>query len=249
MAQQTKQLEKSALPSYIVHVSLRAKHVRLKVSVEYGVEVVVPHDFDHSQIPEILQKKQTWLKAANDRIAQYRQLFLTESSTQLPESIALRALDEEWTVRYQTTSSARISTTQQFSYQLTVQGLVEDEAACRLSLRRWMSRKAQEHLFPWLQELSTAHNLSFEKALIRGQKTRWASCSCLKTISLNYKLLFLPPHLVRYVLIHELSHTVHLNHSKQFWAFVATLDPDYKASDQELKEAWRYVPLWVEHLK
>jgi predicted metal-dependent hydrolase len=66
-------------------------------------------------------------------------------------------------------------------------------------------------------------------------------------ISLNYKLLFLPPEVVRYVFVHELCHTIHMNHSTAFWNLVAEKEPDYECLDTELQNVWRYVPAWVEH--
>ncbi|NJO71364.1 MAG: M48 family metallopeptidase [Oscillatoriales cyanobacterium RM1_1_9] len=194
------------------------------------------------------RKKQKWLKSAEDRIAQHREFFVADSSTRLPEALFLQSMGEQWTIQYQGTLSSRVSIAFQSNSRLIVRGFIEDETACQLALKRWIMGRAQECLVSWLQKLSEIHGLSFEKAVVRGQKTCWASCSHRKTISLNYKLLFLPPHLVHYVLIHELSHTVHLNHSRQFWGFVGTLEPDYKAADQELKEAWRYVPPWIERL-
>jgi predicted metal-dependent hydrolase len=58
--------------------------------------------------------------------------------------------------------------------------------------------------------------------------------------------LFLPPYLVRYIFIHELCHTVHLNHSADFWNLVAAKEPNYKLYDSELNKGWCYVPEWVE---
>jgi hypothetical protein len=69
------------------------------------------------------------------------------------------------------------------------------------------------------------------------QKTRWASCSRHRTVSLNMKLLFLPPELVRYVFVHELCHTVHMNHSREFWRFLAVKEPRYKELDKQLRTA------------
>jgi len=81
--------------------------------------------------------------------------------------------------------------------------------------------------------------------LVRSQRSRWGSCSRRRAISLNQKLLFVPPPLVRYVFLHELCHTVHFDHSPAFWAFLAQREPRWKALDEELDMAWRYVPLWA----
>jgi len=89
-------------------------------------------------------------------------------------------------------------------------------------------------------------NLPFKNVSIRGQKTRWGSCSSDQSISLNCKLLFLPSPVVRYVLIHELCHTVHMNHSAAFWALVGCFEPNYRQLDRNLRDARCDVPLWME---
>ncbi|MBD2016696.1 M48 family metallopeptidase [Microcoleus sp. FACHB-53] len=234
------------LPNYSIRESQRAKHLRLKVSIENGVEVIVPKGFDQSRIPGILQKKQVWLETAVKRIDERRQFFTSTVSNSLPESISLVAIAEDWKVEYHQTSASRVVITEKPGRQLLVRGKVNDVDACKLAFRRWISRKAHNHLVPWLKEVSQINNLPFEKTLIKGQKTRWASCSQHKTISLNYKLLFLPASLVHYVFIHELCHTAQLNHSRKFWALVNEKEPNYKQLNAELREAWRTVPLWVE---
>jgi hypothetical protein len=97
-----------------------------------------------------------------------------------------------------------------------------------------------------LRELSFDINLPFNRISIRGQKTRWASCSTQKNISLNYKLLFLPPDLVHYVFVHELCHTVYMDHSSAFWRLVSEKQPDYQHFRHQIRDGWRYIPRWVE---
>ena len=63
------------------------------------------------------------------------------------------------------------------------------------------------------------------------------------------KLMFLPYHLVRYVIIHELCHTVHLNHSLKYWQLVKQVEPDFQLLEKELGEASRFVPDWINFKK
>jgi len=86
----------------------------------------------------------------------------------------------------------------------------------------------------------------FGRVLVKSQRTRWGSCSRRKTISLNLKLLFIPQDLAQYVLIHELCHTVHLNHSQKFWALLTRHEPDCKNKEKELRSAGRFVPAWID---
>ena len=71
------------------------------------------------------------------------------------------------------------------------------------------------------------------------------SCASSGTISLNAGLLFLEAPLVRYLFIHELCHLYSLSHSRRFWSIVEHFEPDYRALDRRLTEAWALVPLWV----
>jgi predicted metal-dependent hydrolase len=88
---------------------------------------------------------------------------------------------------------------------------------------------------PWLEGLSNKHDLPFQQVMVRGQKTRWASCSSRHTISINYELLFLDAKLVDYVLVHELCHTRHLHHGPAFWALVQRFEPEYLQLHQSLR--------------
>lgn len=77
---------------------------------------------------------------------------------------------------------------------------------------------------------------SYDKVTIRDQKTRWGSCSSSGTLSFNYRLMLAPPQILDYVVVHELCHLKHMNHSPAFWQAVADVLPDYKERKQWLKE-------------
>lgn len=80
--------------------------------------------------------------------------------------------------------------------------------------------------------------VTYGRITVRNQKTRWGSCSSDGNLNFNFKLFFLPEHLMDYVVVHELSHRIHMNHSKDFWKVVATYCPDYKKCTQELKHIY-----------
>ena len=77
---------------------------------------------------------------------------------------------------------------------------------------------------------------NYTSITIRDQKTRWGSCSSSGTLSFNYRLIFAPPAILDYVVVHELCHLTHMNHSRDFWNMVESVLPDYKERRQWLKE-------------
>ena len=100
---------------------------------------------------------------------------------------------------------------------LVMRGATNDVDACQTALKEWLTDKAEERLIPWLKRISDEIGLSYSSVSIRQQQSRWGGCSSRRLISLNAQLLFLPPELVIYVLVHERCHAKHLSHLPRFW--------------------------------
>jgi len=87
-----------------------------------------------------------------------------------------------------------------------------------------------------VEHFNKIYKYNFNKINIKNQKTRWGSCSKKRNLNFNYKLLFLPPKLRDYVIVHELCHLKEFNHSRKFWALVAKTFPDHKKVKDELRK-------------
>lgn len=230
------------LPEYAVRESMRAKHVRLRVSTHDGLVVVVPKGFDHAQIPGILLEKNRWIDCAMSELERRRALM--EPADELPERIVLRAIGEDWSIERQDGAASSVRITEHVGNRLLIRGKIATPNAWRPALRRWVVGKAKQRLLPWLEAVAAEHGFQVGRVSIRCQKTRWGSHSKRGTVSLNAQLLFVPPHLVRYVFLHELCHSVHLDHSARFWALLRHHEPQTDTLRKELRTAWRYVPGW-----
>jgi len=95
--------------------------------------------------------------------------------------------------------------------------------------------EAKEYIIPRTKELAQIHGLKHGKISVRNAKTRWGSCSGVNNISLNIQLMRLPSELIDYVILHELAHTVHKNHSSQFWSFLNQISGDAQGLDHKLR--------------
>ncbi len=124
-------------------------------------------------------------------------------------------------------------------------GAVDDADAALAALRRWRDRTARAALPGLLGECAQRVGVQPQRIVVRGQKTRWGSCSAAGTISLNRDLVFLPEHLAEYVMVHELAHLVHRNHSPRFYEQLAQWYPATQSARVEMREGWRHVPAWA----
>ncbi len=77
---------------------------------------------------------------------------------------------------------------------------------------------------------------TYSRISIRGQKTRWGSCSAKGTLSFNWRLMLAPPAVLDYVVVHELCHLSHMDHSDSFWKKVESVYPDYRTARKWLKD-------------
>jgi predicted metal-dependent hydrolase len=115
----------------------------------------------------------------------------------------------------------------------------------RAALRRWLAGRAQLAFAGPLSRLATEMGAGYQRLQIRRQRTRWGSCSTRGTISLNCCLLFQRPEVVRYLMVHELAHVAHMNHSARFWRQVGCFEPRWRELDRELVQGWQRVPRWA----
>ena len=99
--------------------------------------------------------------------------------------------------------------------------------------------QAKEILPQRVEQIAALMNVKYERITIRHQKTRWGSCSGKGNLNFNCMLMLTPPHIRDYVIVHELCHIKELNHSKQFWAEVERVMPDYKERRDWLKKNGR----------
>lgn len=232
------QTRENGLPEHRIRVSRRARRVRIRISPLGEVEVVIPPGFDPAGVPRILAERRDWLRRTRERLMQ-RARTRPETHGLRPRRVELQAIEEIWQVEY----AADLSRKWLESRPVRRLTLAPDRPAPHL--RDWLQRRARETLPDWLRQTAAELGFRINRISVRGQKTRWGSCSARHDISLNRNLLLLPPPTVRYLFIHELCHTRHLNHSAHFWEEVARHAPDFQRHERQLREAARTLPLWV----
>jgi len=228
--------------AYTLKVSARARRVTMRIQPGLGLVVTIPKRFAKRDVPSVLAEHESWIRESLDDLERqtphaYRQWP--------PETLHLQALDERWWLHFGQ-SSARMDGSSQPEMHVHLPISADDKPAVAATLAGLLKRRARQVLPPWVARLAEPHGLSVARVSVRGQRTVWGSYSSSGTLSLNYKLLFLPERYVDYVLLHELAHTRFLDHSPEFWRFLFSLDEEAEHLDATMNEVTQGVPPWLE---
>lgn len=227
-------------PHYTLRRSPRAKNIHLRITPHTGLEIVVPHLPRRPEvIHDLLQTHKIWIEKTLHKYNMQRgQPQMHPATTQLN----FTSFNQSWQINYLKLAGEKVFVRRAGVFQLACIGAIENIPLKLIAFRSWLNKRGKELLIPRLQHYSDLYQLPFNQCQIRYQKTRWGSCSARKLICLNHKLLFLPEHLIRYVMIHELCHTIHLNHSGRFWQLVAKFDPQVEQHRHEMRDTTQWIP-------
>jgi predicted metal-dependent hydrolase len=209
--------------NYQLKQSYRIRGIRLEIRHDTGLTVVVPRNYKHDQVHDILHKKADWiLRHLPRRNAVQMPLFNKEVDH--GEKICYMGKIVELIVTSNGHKSGPVELKDLKLY-INLNGRKGSVAAV---LEKWYRNQAELVFTQKADSYKDLMGLRYRRIVIRGQKTRWGSCSPSGTLSLNWKLLFAPEPVINYVIIHELAHLKHMDHSQRFWDFLARFCTDWE---------------------
>lgn len=231
-------LKKSAQPDPSAlgfeYVTKRSRRKSVCIQIKGGqVRVLAPMRYPNAQIAEFVEQKQAWINA---KLAQQQAIEQRKSDFKNADQVL-------WRGENKTLVCLRAS-----QYQLSVDDkqvtMHIPNRVNQLNLASYRKKKlallyqqeAAEHLPTRLAQLSDITGLRPSGLTIKQYKARWGSCNNRGHINLNYLLMMTPDFVIDYVIIHELCHLKHMNHSANFWQLVALHCPDFKQAKQWLKQ-------------
>lgn len=226
-----------------VRVSPRARRLSLRVYPDARVEVVVPPRARPREIEHFIAAHREWIDAKRAQALANR----PAPEPFPPPFIDFALTGERWRVQLAGgTGGIRIAEPRAADAErvLRISGDARP-SALRRALRAWLLRAARERLEPRVAARAAASGVRYARVSIRRQRSRWGSCSVRGTISLNVCLLFQRAPVVDYLIVHELTHVKHMNHSARFWRAVEVDCAQWRELDRELVRGWRTVPRWV----
>jgi len=217
--------------SYTVKRSIRAKHVRLEVRPETGLIVVIPKSYRPERILGLLKEKRRWILG---KLAMFGNARLPTANEELKsgDTIAYLGKTLEVVTRQSNKNADSVKLERN---KLIVTTRLEN---CRLALvvEQWFRTQAEGLIREKVDKLSGHLGVRYNRLIIRGQKTRWGSCSQKGNLSFNWKLIMTTENVIDYVIVHELAHLKEMNHSKKFWQLVAQHCPQWREHKKWLND-------------
>ena len=224
----------------------RQRKKTYQVSIVGGeVVLAVPHSTTNKQAEEMVRQKARWILSKLDVAPAKPQVPTFLSGERLPYRGGELTL---WVQAVVSTPTGLPEVTRERQRLKVAVPLGLDEATrgqrIEAALIIWYGHRAgehvEEHLTRWLPALG---NGTIPTVRIRNQKRRWGSCSHTGNLRFNWRLAMLEPALTEYVVVHELAHLTHRNHSAVFWDLLSTAMPDAQQRRKTLREEGRRLPL------
>lgn len=201
------------------------KNYSMTVSEDGKLIVKTPYFYSKKIIEKFIKDKEKWISNQISKISNQR-----KNSIKIIKGEKLPYLG----VLYPLVIEERYSEKVLFQNAFYIGDL--NRISIKKAFIKFYKMKARDLLEIKLMTWSNNININYKKFRLSSAKTRWGSCSSNGTISLNFKLIMMSPEIIDYVIVHELCHIVHPNHSKSFWELVQSYIPDYRRIRKMLKE-------------
>jgi predicted metal-dependent hydrolase len=212
-----------AVIPYQVRRSDRARRVRVSVDLERGVEVVLPRRAAEREAAAAIAELEPWIERRVAELERVRAVVAARGRTVPYLGRPLRLVEQPGRMRVHRQGDA----------------LLVPASDGRAALERWFRRAAVDEIKMRVDRACAVAGTTYARITIRGQRTRWGSCSPTGSLSFNWRLLLAPEPVLDYVVWHEVCHLEVMNHSPRFWALVGRRCPGYREQVRWLR---RYGP-------
>ncbi len=216
---------------YTIRRSGRARRARIQVSLD-GVEVVVPRGLPLREVEPFVEEKRRWIERTLRRM---REAEAERPRARLVDGGEVGYLGEALSLEVRVQPGRTRAHVSRVGHRLKLAVGHPGEEGVRDALERWYRRQAREEVARRLDAAVARAGVSYSRLQIRGQRTRWASCSSTGAMSFNWRLLLAPAEILDYVIEHEVAHLEVHDHSPRFWKLLARRCPSYKVHEGWLK--------------
>ena len=205
---------------------IRSKRKTLSLTINENAELIIraPKRLSIEKIQDFINEKENWINRK-------KRLIENQIKDVASNHNKLMYLGDLFPINVEQNAAKELF----FTGEEFIANSIEPDSLS-LSIKKWYKNKFKEIALPRVAYFANKHNLMVNQVRIKNQKTMWGSCSSKNNINLNYLLLMAPMGVIDYVIVHELVHTIHRNHSTDFWDSVESIMPEFQEHKRWLKK-------------
>jgi len=215
--------------------SKRTRHISISIKPFAGAKVTIPAGVDDEIAFRFVREKKQWI---NKHLARMKELEAMQTKFDENSSYSTRHHKLHLRKAQRREISVRLS---KGKINVVYPNLIHPNSKVlqqeiRKGIERALRLEAKQYLPDKVNELAEKFGFKFNNLTLKNIKSRWGSCSRKNNINLSIHLMRLPDHLIDYVILHELVHTVHHNHSARFWKMLNDITGESKVLEKEFKQ-------------
>ena len=211
--------------NYSINKKSNIKNITIKVKYPNTVTIVSPKSVNDEFIHDLVESKSRWIL---NKLNEFK-----NKESENPPILLVDGDKIPYLGNYYTLNVYKEKSIDKIPYNISSN---DQYIKLRELLVNWYLTEGGKLIKERISIYSKKLNLYPESITLKEQKTSWGTCSSIGNIYINWKILLAPLDIIDYVLVHELCHLKHMNHSKEYWALVGTIFPNYKAKRNYLKE-------------
>jgi len=211
----------------------RRKTISISVEAPDRVIVVAPEGLSEDEIISRVKSKGRWITR---KLYEVRNIKTVSSKKEFVNGESFMYLGSNYPFQLKMDTSIKTPEVKLCQGKLIALAPNADKDPIKNAMEAWYRSKAQEYIKERIKYYQPQIGVKPDRIRIKEQKKRWGSCSSIGNLNFNWKAVMAPAPVLDYIIVHELCHLVHLNHSREFWNLVASILPDYKERQQWLKE-------------
>ncbi len=232
---QSKMIDVAGIQAEIIRSRRKTAAINVR---DCRVSVRVPWRFPEAAAREFIQLKKQWILR---KLGEQQQLQAANTKA-FVSGEALRFLGNHYRLQVRYTQQIHV----ELRKNTIIVGIPDRQLPAgkvKQALVDWYQSAAAEVLMPKVEQFSQQMGLQPTAVTLRKCKSRWGSCSPSGRIMFNWKIVMAPEAVVDYLVVHELSHILELNHSSRFWQHVESVLPDYAEQRKWLRDNGRYLEI------
>ncbi len=211
---------------------IRSHRRTISIMIDRDAKIIVraPLNLSEKYIKDFINEKKKWINEKRREVLEQKK---KRKKRKFVSGEKFLFLGEEYPLYFEKNPK------QQFSFSMENKKFIIDEGFkeyAEVLFIQWYKLAAKGIIQEKLNAISGAVGIKYNSMKITSAKKRWGSCSGKKNLNFSYRLILAPEFVVNYVIIHELAHTIEMNHSKKFWKIVESIYPDYKKAEEWLKK-------------